>query len=337
MKALVYTKPRRLEFKTWPDPRLEPGDALVRVRGVAICGSDLHGWMGDSRGRVPPLVLGHEMSGVVEEVRDPASTVKPGDRVAVYPILGCERCDYCASGRDFLCHERRVLGLHMPGGFAEYLKAPAKNLYPLGESTGFNEGAMIEPLACALHSVGKCVQERGPIAILGAGPIGLLCLQVARQLNFPRIAVLELNPQRLEEARRQGAHLALRPGGAAALKQLDRFFGKEGCVAVYDAAGFTATRQLATRLVKTGGLIVSIGLGDQESPLDFVEIVRREIRIEGAFAYSRREFEVASEWIAADRLSLKSWISEAPLAQGQPVFEELARPDSGRIKVILKP
>ncbi len=337
MKALVYTEPRKMEFREWPDPELAVGDALVQVRAAAVCGSDLHGWLGHSRGRVPPLVLGHELAGAVVEVRGDAGAVRPGDRVAVYPILGCDQCDYCASGNDYLCRRRKVLGLHVNGGFAEYLKIPRKNLYPLPEKTGFVEGALIEPLACGLHMVGKCGKERGPIAILGAGPIGLLCLQAARQSNFPKIAVVEVNARRAEEARKQDADLTVNPKDPDSLNQLERFFGEDGCFAVFDAAGFSVTRQLAVRLVRTGGLIVSAGLGDQESPLDYVEVIRRELRIEGAFAYNRRGFQMAAQWVAEGRLNVKEWVSEAPLAQGQSVFEDLTRPDSSRIKVILKP
>ncbi len=337
MKALVYTKPGELEFKEWPDPELEPGDALVRVRAVSVCGSDLHGWLGHSRGRVPPLVLGHELAGVVEKLRDGAAPVKVGERVAVYPLLGCNQCPTCQAGRDYLCRRRRVLGLHINGGFAQYLKIPARNLHPLPEKSSFIEGALIEPLACGVHMVSKCSEGRGPIAILGAGPIGLFCLQVARQLNFPKVAVVEVNPRRAEAARRQGADLLVNPKDPSSFEQLEKFFGEDGCIAVFDAAGFTPTRQLALRLVKTGGLVVTGGLGDQESPLDYVDLIRREIRVEGVFAYSRREFEVAAEWMATGRVNLKDWVSEAPLDQGQAIFRELSSPNSARIKVILKP
>ncbi len=337
MKALVYTAPRKLEFQDWPDPELSSGEALVRVRAAAVCGSDVHGWLGHSRGRVPPLVLGHETAGVVEQVRGGAGAVKTGDRVGVYPIVGCDQCEYCASGRDHICRRRKVLGLHITGAFADYVKVPAKNLYPLSAKTGFIEGALIEPLACGLRMVGKCGEERGPIAILGAGPIGLLSLQVARQLNFPKIAVVEVNAQRSAEARRQGADLTVNPQDPDSLEQLERFFGEDGCFAVLDAAGFSATRQLAVRLVRSGGLIVTAGLGDQESPLDYVDVIRRELRIEGAFAYDRQGFQLAAQWVAKGRLNVKEWVSEAPLADGQSVFESLAQPDSSRIKVVLKP
>lgn len=337
MKALVYTAPKTLEFREWPEPELEPGDALVRVRAVAVCGSDLHGWLGHSRGRVPPLVLGHEVAGVVEEVRDASAAVKSGDRVAVYPLIGCEQCEYCKSGRDYICRHRKVLGLHVHGGLAEYLKIPAKNLYPLPEKRDFTEGALIEPFACGVHAVEIAQPDRGPAAILGAGPIGIMTLQAARQMNFPEIAVVEVNPHRAEQARKLGADLIVNAKDPDSFAQLERFFGEDGCFVVFDAAGFAATRRFALRLVRTGGLVVSSGLGDQESPLDYVDLIRRELRLGGTFAYDRRAFQKASEWVAAGRLNLNEWVSEAPLAEGQALFEDLTRPDSTRVKVVLKP
>lgn len=337
MKALVYTEPRKLEYLDWPDPELGAGDALVRVRAVAVCGSDLHGWMGHSRGRVPPLVLGHEMSGVVEQVTDDDVEVKPGERVAIYPVIGCDQCSFCASGRDYLCRRRQILGLHTAGGFAQYVKVPAKNLYPFPQEMPFVRGALVEPLANALHTVGKVYQDAGPAAVLGAGPIGLLILQVAGLLGFPRIAVVEVNSNRLAVAQKLGAALTVNPRDTDHLERLERFFGEDGCTAVFDAAGFAATRQLALKLVRSGGLIVLAGLGEAETSLDFVEVIRREVQIVGVFAYSRREFQTAADWVSSSRVDLGEWISEAALAEGQKVFEELARPDSTRIKVVLKP
>ncbi len=337
MKALVYTGPRKLEYQDWPDPKPGSGEALVRVHSVAVCGSDLHGWLGHSRGRIPPLVLGHEMAGEVVEVGTAQAAFVPGARVTVYPLLGCGRCAYCLSGRDYICPRRQVLGLHVAGGFAEYLKVPIANLDPLPAEVDFNQGALVESLACGMHMAGLAGEERGPLAILGAGPIGLMGLQAARQLNFTKIAVVEINPHRSEAARRLGANMTVNPLDAGAVEELQRFFGEEGCAVVFDAAGFSVTRQLAVRLVRSGGLIVLAGLGDQETNLDCVEIIRREIRLAGAFAYNRREFQKAVEWVAGGRLAMGDMISEAPLADGQEIFEDLVNPKSTRIKVVLKP
>lgn len=336
MKALVYTQPRKVEFLDWPDPQLGPGDALVRVGAVSICGSDVHGWLGHSRGRVPPLVLGHEMAGVVEKVEGTAA-VKLDQAVAVYPIIGCGRCSYCAADQEYICRRRRVLGLHEAGGCAQYLRVPARNLYPVAENMGMLLGALVEPLSNALHFVSLAEPDRGACAVLGAGPIGNLILQVARNLGFHKVAVVEVNTRRLELARRLGAAMAVNPQEPGAEERLQDFLGEDGCAVVFDAAGFSPTRRLALKLVRSGGLIVLAGLGEAETNFDFIEVIRREVRVTGAYAYSRREFQQAIEWIASGRVVFEGWVSEADLKDGQRVFEELAQPNPELIKVVLRP
>lgn len=340
MKALVYTELKKLEMQDWPDPELAPGEALVRVGGVGVCGSDVHGWLGHSRGRVPPLVLGHEMAGIVERVEGGGSAVKPGDCVAVHPLIGCNQCRYCARGCEPLCRKRRLLGMHVAGGFAQYLKAPVRNLYPIPAHVGAIQGALVEPLANAIHFVRAAEGDRGPAAILGAGPIGLLILQVVKRLDITPaggIAVIEVNAHRAAIAQAHGADLVVNPKEPGAFEQLDRFFGEDGCRTVLDAAGFAPTRQMALRLVGSGGLVVLAGLGEGDTTLDFIEVTRREVRLAGVYGYNRDEFALAAEWVANGRLDSTGWVSEAPLAEGQSIFEDLARPDSGRMKVILKP
>jgi len=336
MKALVYTQPRKVEYLDWPDPQLAAGDALVRIGAVSLCGSDVHGWLGHSRGRVPPLVLGHEMAGIVERVEG-GTPVEPGQRVAVYPIIGCNRCSYCASNQEHICRHKRVLGLHEAGGCAQFLKAPARNLYPLAEGLGMLLGSLVEPLSNALHFVSLAALDRGPCAVLGAGPIGLLILQVARSLGFHPIAVVEVNARRSELARRLGAGMAVNSQDAGAVEQLQSFLGEDGCSVVFDAAGFSPTRQLALRLVRSSGLIVLAGLGEAETSFDCIELIRREVRVTGAYAYSRREFQRAIEWIAGGRVAFEGWVSEANLQDGQSVLEELAQANPERIKVVLRP
>jgi 2-desacetyl-2-hydroxyethyl bacteriochlorophyllide A dehydrogenase len=336
MKALVYTQPRRVEFLDWPDPQLEPGDAMVRIGAVSICGSDVHGWLGHSRGRVPPLVLGHEMAGVVERAEGSAA-IEPGQAVAVYPIIGCGCCSYCASDQEYICRRKRVLGLHEAGGCAQYLRVPARNLYPLAENMGMLLGALVEPLSNAIHFVSLAERDRGSCALLGAGPIGILILQVARNLGFPKVAVVEVNARRSELARRLGADVVVNPQEPGAEDQLQNSLGEDGCGVVFDAAGFSATRRLALKLVRSGGLIVLAGLGEAETSFDFIEVIRREVHLTGAYAYSRREFQKAIEWIAGQRVVFEGWVSEADLQDGQKVFEELARPNPELVKVVLKP
>lgn len=336
MKALVYTELRKLEIRDWPDPELAEGEALVRIGGAGVCGSDVHGWMGHSRGRIPPLVLGHEMAGEVLDVRGGDGRIRRGAIVAVYPLIGCNQCAYCASGREALCRRRKLMGMHVAGGFAEYLRAPLDNLYPISAPAAPVRGALVEPLANAIHFVRAAEHDRGPLAVLGAGAIGLLMLEVVGRMGFDKAAVVEPNPYRAQIARTLGAALTVNPNDPDALERLESFFGEDGCTAVLDAAGFAPTRQMALKLVRSGGLVVLAGLGEADTTLDFVEVTRREIRLAGVYGYSRQDFETAVEWFGQGRLDA-TWASEASLYEGQAIFEDLVRPETQLVKVILKP
>ena len=230
-----------------------------------------------------------------------------------------------------------MLGLHEAGGCAQFLKAPARNLYPIADGMGTLLGSLVEPLANALHFVSLAEHDRGPCAVLGAGPIGLLILQVVRSLAFQPIAIVEVNARRTELARRLGADMVLDPQEPGAAERLESFFGEDGCWVAFDAAGFSPTRQLALKLVPSGGLIVLAGLGEAETSFDCIELIRREVRVTGAYAYSRHQFQQAIEWIAGGRVSFDGWVSEANLRDGQSILEELAQTKPERIKVVLRP
>src|SRR5262245_29460230 len=151
MKALVCTSPEKLEYLDWPDPEIAPGDVLVRVRTVGVCGSDLRAWRCLTKRRVPPFVLGHELAGDVVEVRESSGRLRVGDRVVVFPLIGCHECSTCLSGRDQLCPNRRELGLQATGAYAEYLKIPARNAYRIPGEVGYVAGSLIEPLSVGMH------------------------------------------------------------------------------------------------------------------------------------------------------------------------------------------
>src|SRR6266850_1796361 len=180
MRAAVWTAPHRMELQEIPVPEIGPTEALIRICGSGVCGSDLHVWQGRSPNRTPPLILGHEMAGEVEIVHE-SDTVQRGDFVSVYPTLGCGLCSYCVQGREALCRHKKPRGIYAAGGFAEYVRVPVRNLYRMNVAqsdgpnpTSFKLGALVEPLATALHFVNSASNDHGPAVILGLGPIGLM-------------------------------------------------------------------------------------------------------------------------------------------------------------------
>ena len=209
MKALLLEDLMRLSYVDVPVPELGPGDVLVEVRACGICGSDVHGIDGSTGRRVPPLVMGHEASGVV--ARAGAGEWREGDRVTFDSTLYCGECACCLEGRSNLCERRRVLGCafgghRKDGAFAEYVAVPARVLTRLPDGVTFEQAALVEPLAVALHGVARAsVGVADSVAVVGTGVIGLLVVQALRSAGAGRVIGIDLDPGRLELARMLGA------------------------------------------------------------------------------------------------------------------------------------
>ncbi|MGI8960151.1 MAG: zinc-dependent alcohol dehydrogenase [Bryobacteraceae bacterium] len=191
MKALVYTRPMNVELRDLDAPQLGDGDVLVRVRACGVCGSDLHGFRGNRSRRVPPLVLGHEFSGDIGENGN-SRRLRTGSQVAIYPLLCCGNCIYCSTGRENLCPSRRVFRLDLHGGLAEFVAVRENCLFPLAPGMSHIEGALVEPVANALHILSRIPNVCGGTGLIyGAGPIGLLSAYIAREAGAARLVVVD--------------------------------------------------------------------------------------------------------------------------------------------------
>ncbi|MHB1569475.1 MAG: zinc-dependent alcohol dehydrogenase, partial [Solirubrobacteraceae bacterium] len=314
MRALVWKGGAQLDYEEVPDPGSETDEVVLDVELAGICGSDLHGYRGHPGPRVPPLVLGHEAVGRIED-----------ERFAVYPILGCGKCERCVAGEDNLCPRWRLLGMHRPGVFAERVAVPRAALVPVPQTMSSQVAVLTEPLACALgalrpHAVGPGTR----MVVLGCGPIGLLSVLLAADQGAEVLAVDPLASRR-ELAMRLGAKHA-----AGAAEDLE----PQAADLVLDAAGFEATWRAALELLRSGGEMVALGLGDAEGTFPMASLIRRGIRLRGQFAYSRAEFAAALETV--DRLDVDfSWLSIEPLAEGARAFAGLVEQPERHIKTLL--
>jgi L-iditol 2-dehydrogenase len=337
MKGLVYTQPFRVEMMDLPEPELQTNQVLVRVRACGICGSDLLGFAGKSKKRIPPLVLGHELSGEVVGVGAEVKDVECGARVSVFPLSSCGVCVYCESGRNHLCANRHLMGLDIPGGFEEFVAVPSSAVFKLPESISYVEAALVEPLATAIHVIAKVKGEFwDSIAILGAGTVGLLVLQVARLAGFSTIAISDLSDNRLDVAKNLGADLTVNGKSQDLLQEILRFTNGNGADVVIDAVGTSKTRQQAIAAVKRGGTIALVGLNEEQTELNLYEVVAREIQICGSYAYSRADFGKAIDLISSGKIDAKSWVQKVPLDQGQEIFQNLIEQrDDNLVKVSL--
>ena len=289
MRAVIIDAPGNVRVGSLPDPTPKPDELVVRVGACGICGTDLHIVDGDSPLVCYPIVPGHEFAGEVVAVgrnvppgigtRDMKVTV--GTRVAVDPSLFCGYCDFCRTGHGNLCLNWRAIGVTVDGAFAEYVRVPAANAYVLPENISFREAALIEPISCAVHGMHRLNPQSGDTFLLvGAGTMGLILLQLALRGGASKVAVVDLNMQRLELAKKLGASDT----------QIDIYKVLEneplGFDCVIDVTGVAPAIEGAFAAVKRGGKFMVFGVAPQEARISLspFRIYNDEITVLGSMA-----------------------------------------------------
>jgi len=328
VKALIYTAPETLDYREAPDP--EPGgNALIRVAHVGICGSDMHAWAGHDERRPAPLILGHEVSGTV--IEGPGA----GGRVAVNPLVTCGACAACRSGRDNLCGARQIISMPpREGAFAELLAMPPRNLIPIPDGAPTEKAVLTEPLACGWHAVRlarqalDCPVESARCLVIGGGAVGLGAALVLSALQCREIHIAETNPARRGIVARAGGFRVYDPAEGNDPKDADM---------VIDAAGFEATRALATRTVRPGGVILHIGLGSAAGGLDIRRMTLQEVTFIGTYTYSAADFRDTAEALFAGRLGTLDWAEIRPLSEGARAFADIRAGRAAAPKIVLAP
>ena len=200
MKAAIFDGKSNVIIKEEPIPKLCSGEALIKVKYVGICGSDIAIYTGKNHRAKLPVIPGHELVGEITEISDEGkSDFKIGDRITVLPTLACEKCELCMGGKRHLCKSIHFIGIQTDGGYAEYVKVPVNNLYHLPDSLSFEKGVLVEPLAVAIHAVRLANVQIGDKAlIIGAGPIGLLVAMIARLSGCLNVIISEVSPSRIK-------------------------------------------------------------------------------------------------------------------------------------------
>lgn len=288
MKALVYKGPGVVALEDRTDPHPGAGEVVVAVRTVGICGSDIHGFSGTTGRRAPGIIMGHEVAGVVVGHGPGVARPRTGSRVAVFPIVSCQKCVACRRGRPQICAHRRVLGVQVPGAFAEYVVVPAANCRPLRRTTSFAQGALAEPLAVGLHAVALARGRRGePAAILGAGGIGLCALLAFRHRGVSPVYVTDLVPERLALADALGG-VAVNARDVDPVERILTHVGPLDCV--IDAVGSAATLRQALALTSAGGRVVIVGMGSPIVDFPLYDLITQERVVVGSYAYTAREY-----------------------------------------------
>ena len=356
MKALVLTAPSTLETRDVPVPEPGLGEVRISVQAVGICGSDVHGYDGSSGRRIPPLIMGHEASGVIDSAGPGVTGWKPGDRVTFDSTV--YRLDdwYSRRGSYHLSDGREVLGVatgefHRDGCYAEYVVVPQHILFRIPEGVTFEHAALVEPYGVAMHAVTLGRLHAGQSAVVvGCGTIGLCLIQILAAAGATPLIGIDLDASRRVTARSMGASDVFDPretgadGLAAAIRTLT---GGRGADASFEAVGAPAPLATAVHAARRGGTVVLVGNLTPEAVFPYQAVVTRELRLQGSCSIGG-EYDEVLALLAAGRLSPDRLVSAvAPLEEGAEWFRRLGgrppgaaghgAPEPGLIKVILRP
>jgi (R,R)-butanediol dehydrogenase/meso-butanediol dehydrogenase/diacetyl reductase/L-iditol 2-dehydrogenase len=344
MKALLMEEYKKLRYTDVPDPQITGGhDILVRVKAAAICGSDVHGFDGSTGRRKPPIIMGHEAAGDVAAVGKEVQNFKVGDRITFDSTIYCGSCFYCQNGQVNLCDNRTVLGVSCDeyrrhGAFAEYVLVPEHICYPLPPSLSYEEAAMTEPAGVAAHAFRITpVGLDETVAVVGAGLIGLLLIDILRASTAGKIIALDTDTDRRLIALAQGADAVFDPAEKDLDKQIKEFVPGRGVDRVFEAVGATAPIQTALAIVRKGGSVTLIGNVSPKIELPLQSVVTRQISLFGSCAIAG-EYPLVLDLMARKKINVESLISrKAPLSEGQIWFDKLYNREDNLLKVVLIP
>lgn len=288
MKAAYFLGPETIETRDVPVPVPGMGQVLIRVAACGVCGTDVHIYHGDkgSAAVTPPVILGHELAGVVEQTGPGVTALRPGDHVTVDPNIYCGKCRYCRAGKKHLCENLFAVGVNRDGGFAEYCAVPESQCYPLAKDVPLRYGAMTEPLACCLHGIDRArITPGSTVLVVGGGAIGLLLLQLARLSGAARVVVSEPVAMRREAALRLGADAVIDPAREDLPARLEQELGEPGADVIIECAGMPAAVRQAFQAAKRGAVLLLFSVPQPGSTytLPLEDVYQKELTILGSF------------------------------------------------------
>ena len=332
MQALVYTGTQELVYREEKNPKIINGESIVKVFASGICGSDMHAYHGKDNRRIPPLILGHEVSGTIDKGKF------AGKKVILNPLITCGKCDYCTNGNEHLCEKRIILGMNKPierqGGFAEYVSIPDQNIYELPKTLEMKEAPIAEPTAVSLHAVELAEKayykslKDSKVLVIGGGAIGLLSgLILSKVKGCKEMMIVDLNEKRLKECSKYLDAQTLKPDSKNVMN--DHFD------IVFDTVGMEVTRQQAIKAVKPGGIIIHIGLTEPSGSFNFRKATLQEITFIGTYCYTNKDFKNTLDILANKKIGSLNWIEYRKLKDGSLAFKEIHEATCSAPKIIL--
>lgn len=343
MKALILTNYNEFHYTDVLTPIPNSNEVLIRIKACSICGSDIHGYQGGSDRRIPPIIMGHEASGIIEKLGDNVKNYKIGDRVTFDSTQYCGQCEFCQKQMTNLCNSRKVIGVSCDefknnGAMAEFVLVDAHTLYPLPDSVSFVEACLVEPFSVALHAVQLSnIQKSDRIVIIGDGTIGLLTLQAVLALGRENeITLIGKHQTKLNTACSYPQVHTINKTNFEATQDNQSLNVMSGFDIIYDTVGTTSTMNDAFSYVKKGGKIICIGNTSKFVNFPLQECITRQIQIYGSYS-SSGEYSLALKLMDEKAVDLSAFTKHIyPLSNGAQAFKLLTEKKTDLLKVILK-
>jgi len=340
MKILEYNGPWDMTLGEAPKPEPGPNEVLLKSESVGICGSDVHGFTGESGRRKPGMVMGHEAVGTVVSIGKGVTSLKPGQRAVIFPTLGCGVCEYCKKGWEHICPNKRILGVNAGkwGAMADFYTCHERQAFPFTEEVNPDVGLFAEPLAVATHAVNLMQPAQGDIlAIVGAGTIGLALTMVLRDRGFEKVFALDKIDDKLALAAKFGA-IPINVDRETPAAAIERLTGRQRLPGVFEAVGAAATVRAAYDLCDFGGTLVLLGNLAKEFTLPLQGVTSNETTIKGSYGFNRDDFAAAIKLVSKYQKTLEVLISGTCTLEETPgVMTQLAKGERQAVKIVIHP
>lgn len=311
MLQQVMTNPGEIIFREVEIPAPQPGQVLIRMMRLGICGSDIHVYHGKHPFTSYPITQGHEVSGVIEAVGSGVENFSVGQKVTVQPQVVCGKCHPCRHGKYNLCEELKVMGFQTTGMASEYFAVDAEKVLALPESISYDEGAMLEPLAVAVHAVRRFGDVEGmDVAVLGAGPIGNLVAQAAKSMGARRVLVTDVSDYRLNLAKECGADDTVNTRNIDFGDAMVEIFGRDKVDVIYDCAANDITMGQAIKYARKGSTIILVGVYADIAKVDLAVLNDHELDLNTTMMYRQEDFEKAICLLEESKIKLQPLMSK---------------------------
>lgn len=307
----VMTAPKEIIFREVPTPVPADNEVLVKIMRIGVCGSDIHVYHGKHPFTKYPITQGHEVSGRIEKLGATVTGLQVGQKVTIEPQVFCGKCYPCTHGKYNLCEELKVMGFQTTGTASEYFAVDASKVTPIPQTMTYNEGAMIEPLAVTVHAVKQYGSVEGQkVAILGAGPIGILLAQSAKAMGAAQVLITDVSDYRLELAKSCGADFAINTRERDFGEALVECFGPDKADVIYDCAGNNITINQAIRCARKGSVIILVAVFADMGQADLAVLNDHELDLNTTMMYRHEDYVDAIRLVSEGKIHLKPLMSK---------------------------